>query len=159
MIALTLDEQRCTTCKKLLFRGSFGFGFVEAKCSRCGNINVLNSFDTMLRATKDVYIIVYNNDSQIIASSSSTEDLLHYTGKQLADLTMCAIDKDFPTTSCKLANNIESLDDWETLHNKLPTRSIHLTSQGEKIPVIARYYPIGTLTGIYSIGVFKLRNI
>jgi len=35
----TLQEYRCASCKKLLFKGVIAESIIEIKCKRCGEVN------------------------------------------------------------------------------------------------------------------------
>jgi PAS domain S-box-containing protein len=159
MIALDLDEQRCEKCQKLLFRGINGFGLIEVKCSRCGHVNLLNSYDAMLRGTPSAYIIVYDKSGRLIATSKSAEKILGYTPEQLQNMDMKTIDPAFQLQTIKSKNREDALDEWVGLHKGFPGTVKHRTAEGTEVSSNARYYPIGTFTGVYTMCVFYASHI
>ena len=154
MIAMELEEHRCEKCKKLLFRGLVGLGLVEVKCGRCGQVNVLISYDAMLHGKPGAYILVYNTSGEIIAASSSAEDVLGYTSGQLSKLHITDVDHDLGVCDASTKASVDTLQDWEKIHERLQSTATHHGSDGQTVQAQARYYPIGTLTGIYTIGIF-----
>jgi PAS domain S-box-containing protein len=159
MIALDLDEQRCEKCQKLLFRGINGFGLIEVKCSRCGHVNLLNSYDAMLRSRPNAYIIVYDKGGRLIATSKSAESILGYTPEQLQNMDMKIIDPAFQLQPITSKTRDDALDEWEGLHKSFPGAVKHRTAAGSTVNSNARYYPIGTFTGVYTMCVFYASHI
>jgi PAS domain S-box-containing protein len=154
MTSAVLDEKRCEKCQKLLFRGLVGIGFIEVKCTRCGHVNLLNSFDAMLHGTPGAYILVYDMTGNLIATSKSAERILGYGSKELQSRPMSSIDETFELRTIAESSQEKTLAEWERQHKSLSRQVSHLTKEGDLLQNHARYYPIGVLTGVYTIGIF-----
>jgi phage FluMu protein Com len=154
MMSALLDEQRCEKCSKLLFRGMVGIGFIEVKCARCGHINLLNSYDAMLHGTPGAYILVYDRNGRLIAGSNSAESTLGYSAAELQKQSMQKIDEEFDLSALKGDGNKKFLEQWEQFHKNLPHTVTHKTKNNKTLRNYARYYPIGSLTGVHTIGIF-----
>ena len=149
-----LEQIRCESCQKLLFRGIVGLGFIEVKCSRCGHVNVINSYDAMLHNTPGAYVLVYDSRGGLIAHSKSAEKILGYTTSELNQSSMQDIDASFPRITPTPSDHKMTRQEWEDMHKNLPKTALHKTKKGENSPKAARYYPIDTFTGVYSVGIF-----
>lgn len=154
MMSALLDEQRCEKCSKLLFRGMVGLGFIEVKCARCGHINLLNSYDAMLHGTPGAYILVYDRSGRLIAGSHSAESILGYSADELQKQSMQEIDEAFDLSPLKGAGDRDFLTHWEKFHKNLSHHVNHKTKNNKMLENYARYYPIGSLTGVHTIGIF-----
>lgn len=154
MVSRALDQIRCENCQKLLFRGIVGLGFIEVKCSRCGHVNVINSYDAMLHNTPGAYVLVYDSRGGLIAHSKSAEDILGYSTSELNRSSMQDIDATFPRITPTTSDHKLSRKEWESVHKHLSATVQHRTKDGATQPKAARYYPIDTFTGVYSVGIF-----
>ena len=157
MFSVELEEQRCENCNRLLFKGILGLGFIEAKCTRCGNINLLHSFDSILLGKSDTYILVYDTLGKVIIASKNAMKILGYDTEELIGLpikTLCENVKNLPPLPSKVDR--DALAKWDTYHAQLPDKVTHHTKAGEGIQVAARFYPLLSANGIYSMGVFKI---
>lgn len=154
MMALQLDEQRCEQCEKLLFRGVIGIGFIEVKCARCGHLNLLNSYEAMLHGKPGAYILVYDHTGTIVAASTSAEDILGYSGPELTDMSIKKLGATCTLPDFRSDDTIEALEAWEDFHATLPPIVHQRCKDGTIVDADARYYPIGTVSGVYTIGIF-----
>lgn len=159
MISVHLQEHRCDNCHRLFFKGFIGLGFVEVKCSRCGEICILNSFETLLNGKKNIYIIVYDSAGQIIATSKSAANILGYCKQEFDSQTnfIHAIDPDIELPEITDNNpSVEDLKLWDIAHDSLSTSVGHISKDGSVISSTAQYFPIASHDTIYTIGVFTL---
>ena len=123
MLSLSLDEHRCNTCTKLLFKGTLGMGLIEVKCSRCGTLSLIHSFANYLKAKPTAYIIVYNPVGRVIAGSKSTKRIL---GKSIADIQdIHDIQPDIklppvPNVKVEPDGALTQLEEWQHAYETLP---------------------------------------
>jgi PAS domain S-box-containing protein len=156
MIAVGVDESRCITCNKLLFRGALGIGFIETKCARCGTINIVHNFDGILEGRTGAYIIVYNSNGEIIIASKSVKSVLGYEVDEICNKTISDIcaRHDGIKTHLALTGSVTSIAAWEKQHAHMPHEIIHIAKDGKKIAANARYYPLHALANLYTMCVF-----
>jgi PAS domain-containing protein len=156
MIAVGVDESRCITCNKLLFRGALGIGFIETKCARCGTINIVHNFDGILEGRSGAYIIVCNPKGEIIIASKSVKSILGYEVEKLCTKSIhdiCACPEG-AKNHVALPGTIDSIATWEMLHAHMPPEIIHITKDGKELSANARYYPLHALSSLYTMCVF-----
>jgi PAS domain S-box-containing protein len=159
MNTLALDEQRCSNCQRLLFKGVLGIGFIEAKCNRCGTVNLIHNFDGILEGRKNAYILACDDRGDIIVTSKSVEDVLGYTADELVGRSICKLSGSIKPMHPPVEDKLHSLEDWEIFHNNLTKDMIQLTKDGKKLNVNARYYPLHARTGLYTMCVFYAHDI
>jgi PAS domain S-box-containing protein len=152
---LRLKAQRCVHCNKMLFRGALGMGIAEVKCSRCGQISTLHSFNLMLRGRTDVYILVYNPDGRIIISSESAEELLGYSQEELKDMSIQDISPKNQLYAIGKRSNPKELEEWEKYHANLPPDITHIAKSGESVQVFARFFPMAAYKDFYTVGIYR----
>ena len=158
MKAVELDDQRCKKCHKLLFRGVLGMGIVEVKCPRCGHISSLHSVDTLLRGKKEAYILVYNPQGKIIVASKSAYQLLGYSKDELDELRIQDIS---PRNQLPILDDVttdDALQEWERYHIGLTRDIIHRKKEGTMLEVSARFYPIPSYNGFYTVAVYHKKS-
>lgn len=156
MIAVGIDESRCSNCDKLLFRGVLGIGFIETKCSRCGTVNIVHNFDGILEGRSGAYIIVCNPTGDIIIASKSVKAVLGYDveelcAKSIHDICACP---EGVKNHMALPSTVDSIASWEKLHAHMPPQIVHLTKAGKQLTANARYYPLHALSSLYTMCVF-----
>lgn len=157
MISAQLEELRCTNCNRLLFRGIMGLGFIEAKCSRCGAINLLHSLDNILLNKPDTYILVFDTSGRVTIASHNAGAVLGYEDSELIHLPLeeiCAEAKGLPPLPHEVDGDALSL--WEEYHKHLPDMVKHRRKDSNFVTATARFYPLLSANGIYSMGVFKI---
>jgi PAS domain S-box-containing protein len=138
----------------LLFKGVLGIGFIEAKCNRCGTVNLLHNFDGILEGRKNAFVIACDDQGKIIVASKSVEKVLGYTADELTNRSICTLSDAIQPPHEPVQGKFGSLEDWEEFHKSLPTDMVQLSKDGKKLHVNARYYPLHALTGLYTMGVF-----
>lgn len=156
MIAVDVDQSRCSSCQKLLFRGVLGIGFIETKCSRCGTVNIVHNFDGILEGRNGAYIIVCNPQGEIIIASKSVKEVLGYEVQEVCHMSIhdiCVCPKG-AKKNWALPEKLDTIKAWEELHAHMPQQITHLTKSGEQVSVNARYYPLHALASLYTMCVF-----
>lgn len=157
MISIHLQEHRCENCHRLFFKGFVGLGFVEVKCSRCGHISILNSFDTLLSSKSDTYIIVYDSKGNVIVASRTAAKTLGYSREDLdAGVNIQNIDPLIGLPEIPEKPKLEDLKIWEFGHENLGPIATHIGKNGQSINARAQYYPIASNSRMYTIGVFSI---
>lgn len=152
MISVNLEEYRCKSCRRLLFKGTLGMGFIEVKCSRCGTVSLIHSFDKLLKGQPHAYILVYGSDGHIIATSKSATRLLQRNFKQTD--TIGLIDPQLSLPPLPNSPTYDDLSKWEEMHRQLPSKTVHTNGQNTPIEVNARYYPIASHADVYTVAIF-----
>ncbi|MCA9325677.1 Com family DNA-binding transcriptional regulator [Candidatus Saccharibacteria bacterium] len=158
MLAVSLNDRRCEKCNKLLFKGLLGMGVLEVKCPRCGNINLLHSFDMLIGKNQDRYVLAFMPTGKIIAASDSASTILGYERNELQELSFSHIDTESKLPAIGNARTPENLEAWSRYTDSLPNHSYHHHKNGRRLYVSVRVYPLGSLDGPYAVGVFSLRH-
>jgi PAS domain S-box-containing protein len=151
---LKFHDQRCVKCKKLLFRGLLGLGIVEVKCSRCGHVSMLHSFDQLLRSKTGAYVLVYNPAGRVIVTSASASEVLGYSSEEFCTLKIQSISPRNQIPVLDEHASLKALEYWQQHHNNLGETMSHLRKDGSYIEVNARFYPVASHDSYYTVGIY-----
>lgn len=150
-------DHRCYTCNKLFFRGIFAVGILEIKCTRCGNVSLLNAFTNVPNDKNEKsYMLVYNSKGRIVLATDNATKLLGFTRNELMSLTIPEISPRNQLYSVPESPDESALKSWDSYHQKLTPDIIHLTKSGEKIHVDAEFHTVASTTDYYAVGRYKL---
>lgn len=157
MVKTLLEELRCQSCGKLLLKGSLGLGVIEVKCTRCDAINLFHSLDDLVRSRDKSYILVFDQESKIVATSKNVETILSYSQAELIGLPMQTINPLFVQPA---PERLERYDvggsKGGSLLGKQTYEITHTKKDGAKLAVTARYYPFGSFSGEHTMIILSL---
>lgn len=130
------------------------FGLVEVKCIRCGRINNLHSYDTLIDPDSDAYVLAYDSFGRIMAASDTVERALGYSQRELQGVAINTIRPEQPVAH----RMYSSLKDWEDTFNRQPETTVHTTKTGSQVTVEIHYYPVVSHAGISTIAICYIQQ-
>lgn len=75
------NEYRCFSCGKLLFRGILFNGRIEAKCLRCGRINLFGKSSVLEERNR--YMLLTDSQGKILGSGNSNGNFIDFNSTEL----------------------------------------------------------------------------
>jgi phage FluMu protein Com len=150
-------DHRCHTCNKLFFRGIFAVGILEIKCTRCGNVSLLNAFTNYPNDKNEhSYMLVYNSKGRIILATDNASKHLGFSRHELMSLTIPEISPRNQLYAVPQNADEKALKSWDEYHKELTPKIIHLTKKGNKLNVDAEFHTVASTTDYYAVGLYKV---